>query len=523
MIRARFEDFVARRGGWMAAGAGLALPLAFAPFDLYPLAMLCVAVLFLAWEGAAPRTAAWRGFLFGSGAFLTGTYWIYISVRIIAGVPLYVALPLLLGLVAIMGLYFALLGYASARWLQCAPALRWLLALPAAWVLIEWLRGWVLSGFPWLSLGYSQVDSWLGGIAPVLGVYGVTWAVAASAGSLVALLKSSTPVRAGALSLLAVLWLAAGALGAVRWTQPVGEPLRASLLQGSIAQKIKWEPEQLAPTLELYRAMTEAHWDSDLIIWPEAAVPALAHHVDAYLRNLHAEAQRRGAAILLGIPVYEPETQQYRNSVLVMGETLQIYSKRHLVPFGEYFPVPPFARNWMRRHDLPYTDQTPGAPDPDPYLAAGEKLALTICYEDAYGAEQLSYLPEATLLVNVSNDAWFGDSIAPHQHLQIARMRALEAGRYQLRATNTGVSAIIGPDGRVVQASPQFTTDVLTSNVQPYKGRTPYMAVGNWAVIIMALVALAIGKWGHAWCRHAAFRWTRKSGMSPFSPAPSEK
>ncbi|MGH6884916.1 MAG: apolipoprotein N-acyltransferase, partial [Geminicoccales bacterium] len=247
MIRPDVAHLAARRGGWIAAGAGLALPLAFSPFHLYPLAVLCPAVLFLTWEGVPPRAAAWRGFLFGAGAFLTGTYWIYISVRLIGGTPLYVALPIQLGLDAIMGLYLALLGYASARWPGRSPALRWLLVLPAGWVLIEWLRGWVLSGFPWLSLGDSQVDSWLGGLAPVLGVYGVTWAVVLSAGALVALFRGTARVQVGVLVLLVAVWAGSAGLRTIDWTQPTGEPLRVSLLQGAIAQKVKWDPEQLAP------------------------------------------------------------------------------------------------------------------------------------------------------------------------------------------------------------------------------------------------------------------------------------
>jgi apolipoprotein N-acyltransferase len=492
----RVASFVARRGGWVAAAAGLALPLAFAPFDLYPLAVLCTATLFLSWEGVTPRVAARRGFLFGAGAFLTGTYWIYISVRFFGEAPLFVALPLMLGLVAVMGLYFALLGFAATRWLRAPGLLRWLLAWPAAWVLVEWLRGWVLSGFPWLSLGYSQIDGPLAGLAPVLGVYGVSWAVAISAGAVTAMICDGRRRRGAAVLVLAAVWAGSAALDTVRWTLPAGEPLRASLLQGAVEQQVKWNPEQLAPTLALYRRLTRAHWDSDLIVWPEAAIPTLAQRVDGYLRALHEEARRHGTSIVLGIPLYDPDADQYHNAVLVMDQTLQVYAKRHLVPFGEYFPVPDAVRSWMRLHNLPYTDFAPGDADPAPYRVAGEKIALSICYEDAYGTEQLGYLPAATLIVNVSNDAWFGDSIAPHQHLQIARMRAREAGRFQLRATNTGVSAIIAPDGTLVQTSPQFAPHVLTADVQPHTGSTPYMTLGNRAVIIAVLMALAAGKMG---------------------------
>jgi len=211
-----------------------------------------------------------------------------------------------------------------------------------------------------------------------------------------------------------------------------------------------------------------------------------------YLEQMRTAAGEGGAAIMLGMLEYEPDSGSYYNSLLVLGEPPSIYRKRHLVPFGEYFPVPEFVREWMRLMSLPYVDIAKGSSKPAPLEVAGLHAAASICYEDAFGADQRVFLPEANLLVNVSNDAWFGNSIAPHQHLQIARMRAIEAGRFMLRATNTGVSAVIGPDGRLLGVSPQFETDVLTASIRPYTGATPYVVIGNSWLLLVALAALAV-------------------------------
>ncbi|MGB5439045.1 MAG: apolipoprotein N-acyltransferase, partial [Gammaproteobacteria bacterium] len=241
-----------------------------------------------------------------------------------------------------------------------------------------------------------------------------------------------------------------------------------------------------------YRDLSLPYLDYDLIVWPEAAIPSMVDAEYEYLEQMRTEAGERGAAIMLGMLEYEPDSGSYFNSLLVLGEPPSIYRKRHLVPFGEYFPVPEFVREWMRLMSLPYADISKGSSRPEPLEVAGLYVAASICYEDAFGNEQRVFLPQANLLVNVSNDAWFGDSIAPHQHLQIARMRAIEAGRFMLRATNTGVSAVIAPDGQLVGVSPQFETDVLTASIQPYTGATPYVLIGDSWLLLVALAALAV-------------------------------
>jgi apolipoprotein N-acyltransferase len=470
-----------------AVVAGLALPYAFAPWGWWPLALLCPAALFLAWQGAGPRRAAGRGFMFGFAAFLTGTWWTYISVHEFGQAPAALAGFLTLALAAIMGGYYALLGYLAGRWMPAGGPLRWLVALPAAWMAIEWLRGWFMSGFPWLSLGYSQTDSVLGPLAPVVGVYGLGWACALAAGAIAATLVDGIVTRALAVAALFVVFAGAGMAGQAGWTEPAGPSIRAVMVQGAVGQEEKWLEAALEPTRQLYLGMTRPHWGADLIIWPEAAIPALLHEEMDFIEFLDEEAREAGSELLLGILELDPVTGQYHNVLVSLGGAPEIYRKRQLVPFGEYFPVPAFVRRWMRMMNLPYTDFAPGRADPPPMDVAGVKIAPTICYEDAFGAQQRILFPASTLLVNVSNDAWFGDTRAPHQHLQIARMRAMETGRWMLRATNNGVSAVIDPRGRVTQRSRQFVPEVITTEVTPMQGMTPWLRFGDGPLAGLAL------------------------------------
>jgi apolipoprotein N-acyltransferase len=481
---------VAVRGRWIAGAAGGLLPLSFAPFGQFCLAPVLVAVLFWTWSGQGPREAGWRGFWFGFAAFGAGTYWLYISIRIFGQAPLVVALGLMLGLVAVMALYLGLLGSLLARLKIRSQAFAWCLVWPAGWVLVEWLRGWLFTGFPWLTLGYGQIDGPLAGWGAVGGVYAVSAIAAVAGGLLLTGVAGTRRQQLGALAGLALIAATTAVLSGRAWTFPEGQQLRVALVQGSISQDRKWLPEQRRPTLELYRRLSFEGEPVDLVVWPEVAVPAMAHEVEGYLGEIRTAALAADRQVILGILSFDFDLDQYHNSLLVLGSRVDVYHKRHLVPFGEFFPVPDFVREWMRLMSLPYRDAAPGDRDQPPLEVDGLQLAPSICYEDAFGAEQLDFLPEADLLVNVSNDAWFGDSIAPHQHLQIARMRALETGRYMLRATNTGITALIGPDGGLIARSPQFETVVLRGTVRAHGGATPYARTGNWPVVALAVVVL---------------------------------
>ena len=478
-------------GALAAFGAGAALPLAFAPFAQFWIAPLSWAVLFWLWRDAPPLRAFWLGTLHGLGAFGFGTYWTYISIHEFGELAPPLAAAISGALIGVLALVVVLVGWLAARWFKTAGAAAWLVALPALALLGEWWRGWFLTGFGWLSAGYSQTDSWLAGFAPVLGQHGMSLAVFLTAGALVTLVAGTRVSRGVALGVLVVVWGAGGLLTRESWTEPVGEVLSVALAQGAVEQDLKWRPEQLAATLEIYRRLTEQSLGSDLILWPEAAIaPALYEQVGDYLAEIKAAADRHGSVVLLGTLRGDLRTQVFENVLVSLTEPPQVYVKRHLVPFGEYFPVPGFVRTWLRLMNLPYTDLTAGGEDQPLIEVLGQRLAVTICYEDVFGAEQLHYLPEATLLVNVSNDAWFGDSIAPHQHLQIARLRAAEVGRPMLRATNTGITAVIDARGRVVERIPQFEPGVLHATAQGYAGATPYARFGNWPVITLAFAAL---------------------------------
>ncbi len=483
------------RGDAAALTAGAVLPLAFAPFNFFPLAVLALALLFYLWRGVTPGRAAWRGGLFGLGQFGVGVNWVYISIHNFGHAPVALAAALTLAFIAFLALYPALLGALTVRLFSVHDEWRSLVVWPAGWALLEWLRGWFLTGFPWLALGYSQTDSPLSGYAPVLGVFGVSWLVAVAAGALTLL-----PRTRAVLVLLAIVgggW----ALQRVNWTYPEGTARQVALLQGNISQAVKWEADQREPTLELYRDLTRANWNHDLIIWPETAVPIFYHQVaENFIAGMQKEAHRKGVDLLLGIPVLDLSSDRYYNAMMSLGAQQGFYRKRHLVPFGEYLPWRPVL-GWLLDYlHIPMSDFSAGAWRQPLLRAAGYPVSISICYEDAFGEEVIGDLPRAAYLVNVSNDAWFGDSLAPHQHLQIARLRALETGRYMLRATNTGISAIIGPKGELLARSPQFRVYVLSGAMQPMSGSTPYVRWGNWAVV--SLLALLIG--AAIWRRSAA-------------------
>lgn len=477
-------------GYWAAGTAGLLLPLGFAPFGAWPVTLFLPAVLMYLCEGCSPGEAARRGFCFGFAAFAAGTYWLYISIHVFGGAPVIIAFVLMLGLFVLMAAYVAVTAATATALSACAPALRWCVIWPAAFTLIEWLRGTLFTGFPWLTLGYGQIDGPLAVWAPVAGVHGLSLVTLVLSGALLSLWGGGKAGRFGAAGLMLAIGGATVGLQPVQWVEPVGEPVRVSMVQGSIPQDRKWRPEQLEPTLDLYRSLTAAQ-QADLVIWPEVAVPALAQRVRDYLDAVAADARERGQQVYLGILTFDSESRQYRNSLLGIGRHNAVYHKRHLVPFGEFFPVPDFARRWMRSAGLPNQDTLAGDDNQAPLPLGDLRLAPTICYEDAYGAEQLGFLPASNLLINVSNDAWFGGSIAPHQHLQIARMRALETGRFMLRATNTGITAIISPRGEIAARSPQFRTHVLNGIVQPHAGATPYVRFGDAPVLLICTLLVA--------------------------------
>jgi len=438
-----------------------------------------------------PRGAFAAGWVFGLGLLGFGIAWIRISLNQFGNLDAPLAWLLTLLFIAAMALYFGLAGWLLRRLRTESLWLDYALLFPSLWALTEWVRGWFLTGFPWLSIGYSQIDSPLAGYAPLLGVYGLSWLTALSAGLCLLAYGRGGRQRLAPLLLLALVWLGGAALKQVSWTGLSDEPLRVTLVQANIPQSVKWDPDRLLPTLRAYLALTHEHWASDLIVWPETAVPEFEHRVrDSFLEPLGEKAAAEGAELILGLPVMDLESGRYYNAVASLGSVSDRYFKRHLVPFGEFLPLKHWLGPLVELFDVPMSDFSAGDAR-RPLLRVGDgSVGASVCYEDVFPEEVIEALPDARYLVNVSNDAWFGDSLAPHQHLEIARMRALETGRFLLRATNTGISAILGPDGAVLSSLPLDKEGVVTGVIRSAEGSTPFSRWVNLPVVVGSVVVL---------------------------------
>ncbi len=488
---------------------GAATVAGFAPLYLYPLPVLTLAVLMWLWRNAdSAKRAAALGWWFGFGLFIVGVSWVYVSLSTFGAMPAPIAAFFTLLFCAFLALAPAAAGYCYYA-VRAPQWVKLIVVAPAAWALAEWIRSWIFTGFPWLAVGYSQVPSGpLAGYAPVLGIYGVTLAALMSAGALVWLAdiarsaRGSNPAVAGArrwkqaapaLVVLVMLVLGGYGLKAVRWTAPTGEPLSVALLQGNIPQQLKWTSAGLRTTLIRYRDLALAS-KARLIIFPETAVPLFLRDVPAdYLSDIADHARRNGGDVLLGVPE-QLVSRDYYNSVVSLGTSpIQVYRKSHLVPFGEFIPLRPVLGWIVSVLSIPLQDFSRGSGAQEPLAVGGQRVAVNICYEDAFGEEIIRQLPAATILANVSNMAWFGHSIAPYQHLQMSQARALETGRYMIRATNTGMTGVVNERGEVVEIAPQFSTATVNAAVQGYSGATPYVRIGNAAILALCGIFLAIG------------------------------
>ncbi|MDR1849030.1 MAG: apolipoprotein N-acyltransferase [Zoogloeaceae bacterium] len=434
------------------------------------------------------KRAFLMGFCYGLGLFLGGVSWIYVSLSDFAAIPSPLAALMTLLFSSVLAFFPALAAYVFYRLARAIPAsFVTPFVFAGCFTLGELLRGSVLTGFPWLALGYSQADSPLAGYASIVGVYGVGFCAALTAVWLATLRQKHWRTYL----VCFILWGGGLALAQIEWTSPEGEPISVTLLQGNVPQSLKWQPGQLAETLSLYRDMILEH-PAQLVLLPETAFPTFLDRLPPeYLAELRGALTDVGGDLLLGIPTRaagSEEVTHYYNSAVSLGISPdQHYAKRHLVPYGEF--IPPGFRWFLRLANIPLTDFTAGERGQSPLAIAGTRVAISICYEDLFGEETLDFLPEAALLVNLSNTAWFGRSLAPGQHLQIARMRALETGRPVLRAGNTGVTALITPKGNVAAALPTFTRAALRVETPGYSGSTPYIHLGNWPAILLALAA----------------------------------
>ena len=465
--------------------AGAFTTLAFAPFDYSWLVFISLALPFYLWTLLTAKQAALSAWLYGLGLQGTGVSWIYYSLHVHGSAPVIFAVLLIFLLCCYLSIYMALSAYTVNRFLPESALLRLMVFYPASWVLFEWLQGYVMTGFAWMQLGYTQIDLPLAGFAPVFGNHAVGGLIAVTAGTFALLVMrlGQKNYRAVPVIIMPVLllWIAGGLLKTIDWTQADGAAIRVSMVQGNIPQKDKWKLHMKKPTMDMYRELSLAQQDVDLIIWPETAVPSYRYRVEPYFRQLQEDMKQRDADLLLGIFVKNDEGRVLNSVVNVVND--EVYHKRHLVPLGEFIPLRFLIEFFNRFVKIPMSDITSGEEDQSLLTAAGVPVGINICFEEAFARDVIKDLPEAKILINVSNDAWFEDSIEPHQHHVIARMRALEAGRYMIRSTNTGVTSFIGPHGEVIGRLPQFERGVLKGTVQPLSGATPFVRWGDWLII----------------------------------------
>ncbi len=509
-----------RRLGLIAAG-GL-LPASFAPFDVWPAAFVGVGLAFWLLQDVRDwRTGFFYGWLIGVGKYAIGASWIYVSIHEQGGASESLASVMVVLFVAGMALFSALFGVLYSL---CAPALKQhgsavlsAAVFAATWCVAEWSLTWLLTGFPWLFVGYGLMPTWLAGFAPVVGVLGLSFLACLIAGLAVVAWSGSAAWRATTFGCVLGLFLAGFGLSKVSWVS-LGASGDVALVQGNIEQITKWDPANRLPILDTYERLTEPHWGAELIVWPEAALTLFAEQATPWLDRWEARGRASGSTLVLGLPDVKQmiglpadgveqrsEDDAFQNTAVAVGAGAGRYVKQRLVPFGEYVPLEVLLRGVIRFFDLPMSRSSAGPADQPPMLiqtsagSQGALIGLAICYEIAYPELVRASAANSDVLVTISNDAWFGASIGPHQHLQLARMRALENGRYVLRSTNNGVTAIINERGEVTASLPQFESGVLRGSYALVSGRTPFTRLGHWPLLALLVVILGIGLVRRRW------------------------
>lgn len=477
---------------FLVALGGL-MTLSYSPFDLWPVALICLAKLAYFINSAKnAKAAALTGFYFGLGWFGVGISWVHVAIADFGGLPIVFSLLLMLLLVAYLALFPALSGYLHHKWHKYLGAF----SIIPAWLIAEALRGWLLSGFPWLSIGYSQLQGPLAGFAPVLGEFGIQF--------IILFLAAATLLKAKAtlLAFIAVI-VSAFSLHQITWFENQSDSIKLALVQGNIEQSIKWQPDNELPTMKKYLKLTTPYFEkSDIIIWPEAAVPRLEILANDFLTELDMLASSSNTAIITGLVDYQPETNFAFNNLVVLGKKNQQdefghykylgtnrYAKHHLLPIGEYVPFESVLRKLAPIFDLPMSSFSRGTYQQNNLVANSINLSPAICFEIAFPEQiRANLYPDSQFILTVSNDAWFGHSHGPWQHLQIAQMRALEFATPVIRATNNGVTAIIDSSGNIAAQLPQNVAGVLEHELQLVQSATPYKRFGNaitWLLLIV--------------------------------------
>ena len=475
----------------LVAIAGATLVLAYAPFSYWWLTFICPAILFASTVQQPIKLALLYGFVFGLCFFGFGVPWTFNSIHEFGQAPAVLSAILSALLVIILSLFPALTAGITAKLIKLISfKFSSVLLFSSFWVLFEWIRGWIFTGFPWLLVGHVHHSGPLQSILPVFGSYGASWICMLLACFFITLVFAKPKQKALSLVSIVIIFIGLIVLKQLTWVSADEERLDIVLVQGNISQEMKWDQTKHAYIMEKYLQMSSKHFDADIIVWPETAIPTYYRLVkDSFIPKVGKAALDNNLDLLIGVFTYDPENGRVYNSVMTLGSELSFYRKKHLVPFGEYLPFRGLLTFLDHYIQLPMADISSGEGRPLVRLK-GHAVGSSICYEAVYGNEVIQALPEAKFLVNVSNDAWFGDSLAPHQHLEITRSRAVETGRYLLRATNTGISAVINPDGEIVDKSVQFQDDVIRAAIYPYSGTTLYVRWGNWGIIITIMVCV---------------------------------
>ncbi|MDP5141822.1 apolipoprotein N-acyltransferase [Rheinheimera baltica] len=483
--------------------AGGVTTLAFAPYTLWWLPLVTLALLvFLLQRANTAKQAMLLGFSFGLGWFGVGISWVHISIDQFGGLPLAGSLGLMALLVAYLAIFPAL-----ASWLS--NKLRLPVVMPlvfaASWTLAEWLRSVVLTGFPWLSLGYSQTSAGLKDFAPLIGETGISFLLVFAAAALAQICRPQAAIsRYSYLLIAGAVFAISPFLNQVKGWQYSDNSLSVLLVQGNIKQELRWAPEQEWPTMVKYMDLTRPHFDTDLVIWPEAAIPKMEPLAQDYLDNLNRAALYADTAVISGILDYNFKSREAWNNLIVLGKRnadstdadyfhghANRYSKHHLLPIGEFVPFENWLRNLAPIFDLPMSSFTRGGYVQPNLVANGYNILPAICFEIAFPAQIAANMtPDTQVLLTVSNDGWFGDSIGPHQHLQIAQMRAIEFGRPLIRATNNGITATIDASGNISARAAQFSETVLKDTLRLTHGNTLYSRAGNYPLWLLCSLIL---------------------------------
>lgn len=470
--------------------AGCLVPFSFAPFNIWPLGILALSIFALLINQQSLKAVWWRSWSFGVGMYAVGVSWIYVSISGFGGAPAPLAALLVIVFVFSLAAFFTLPFYVFGRWLSHHP-LSLVLAFPFCWMLGEWLRTWLLTGFPWLFIGYGDLTNWLSGWAPLVGVMGLSLLSALTAGVIAQIIyKKSRSAILGSL-IVVVVWIAGFGLQKVEWTQVAKSPTSIAIVQPNIDQEDKWQTDFRDATTDLLRTKTEALWGHKIIIWPEAAVTSIYSEALPFLNEINRKASDSESGLITGIIFDDQDKEIYYNSVVTFGKAIGIHHKRKLVPFGEYVPFEAL-RNLIEFFNLPTSIISLGPEEQHGLKVDDLMIAPSACYEVAFPDLIAKNAVDSQLLISVSNLGWFGDSLGRHQFMQMAQMRALETQRYYAYSTNNGPSAIFDRNGKITAQTNAFEQTSLSSEIFAVEGSTPFMRFGSLPLVVISILGLVL-------------------------------